>query len=522
MSQRTGGIARAAVIMMGAFVVSRVLGLARESVLASLFGTSPELGAYQAAFRIPDFLFNVIGAGAIGSAFIPVFVEATAQSDETEAWRLASGIMNLLTLVLLVTASAAAIAAPELTRTLLAPGYTPEEQALTAELARVMLLSPILFGVSGLLTAILNSHQQFFLPSLAPIVYNLAIILGALILAPMGYGVRGLAAGAVLGSALHLAVQLPGLRGLPSHYSWTLGLHDARVRKVAVLLGPRVLGMAAVQLNFWMNTNLASRLPDGAARVTALNYAWLLMLLPQGVFALSIANAVFPTFSAQAARGDRDALRETLATLLRLVLFVSIPASLGLFLLRTPLIQLLFQRGEFTAASTDITAYALQFYALGLFAHSALEIVTRAYYALHDTLTPVLYGAAAMLANILLSLVFIGALGHGGLALANTLATTMEMAILVAILRRRLGGLGEELWNSLARTLSATAVMALVLMGLLLVLPPLPGALVALVGVSVGALSFILAALLLRAPEMLTVQAILSRVLGRWRPNLSA
>ena len=169
-----------ALLAAAGMFLSRIAGLVRQRVFAHYLGSSLAAAAFQAAFRIPDFLFNVIGAGAIGSAFIPVFVEATAQGDESEAWRLASGIMNLLTLVLLVTASAAAIAAPQLTRTLLAPGYTPAEQALTAELARVMLLSPILFGVSGLLTAILNSHQHFFLPSLAPIFYNLAIILGAI------------------------------------------------------------------------------------------------------------------------------------------------------------------------------------------------------------------------------------------------------------------------------------------------------------------------------------------------------
>lgn len=501
--------------MMGAFVVSRVLGLAREAVLAFQFGTNPDLGAYQAAFRIPDFLFNVIGAGAIGSAFIPVFAGLTAKGEEDTAWRLASAIMNLLTLVLLATALIAAWFAPEITSTLLAPGFSVEEQALTAELARIMLLSPILFGVSGLLTAILNSQRQFFLPSLAPIVYNLAIIVGALVLAPLGYGVRGLAAGAVVGAALHLGIQLPGLRGLPARYAWTLGLDNAQVRQVAVLLGPRVLGMAAVQLNFWINTNLASRLPDGAARVTALNYAWLLMLLPQGVFALSIANAVFPTFSAQAARGETDKLRDTLGMLLRLILFISIPASLGLFLLRTPLIQLLFQRGEFTAESTEITAYALQFYALGLFAHSALEIVTRAYYALHDTFTPVLYGVAAMALNIVISLALIGSLEHGGLALANTIATTAETGILVWLLRRRLGGLGQDVWLSVSRTLTATAVMAVALAALLRFLPPLPGLVVAVIGLAVGGATYVGTAWLLRAPEMAVAQSLVARVVGR-------
>jgi putative peptidoglycan lipid II flippase len=505
--------------MMGAFIVSRLLGLVREIVLAQQFGTNAEFGAYQAAFRVPDFLFNVIGAGAIGSAFIPVFAGYLARDDEEDAWRFASAIMNLLTVAMLVGAATAAVLAPQITRTLIVPGFAEAEQALTAELVRVMLLSPILFAVSGLLTAILNSQQQFFLPSLSLIVYNLSIIFGAVVLAPTGLGVRGLTAGVVLGSALHLAVQLPGLWRMGGGYTFTLGLAEEGVRRVATLLGPRVLGMAAVQLNFIVNVNLASRLADGPARVTALNYAWLLMMLPEGIFALSIANAVFPTFSAQVARGNQDEMRSTLAGILRLILFVTIPASVGLFMLGTPLVQVLFQRGEFTSESTRLTVSALQFYALGLFAHSTVEIVTRAFYALHDTMTPVALGAAAMLMNIALSLVLVGPLQHGGLALANTVATTLEMLLLVELLRRRLGNFDDGLLlSSLGKTVGATALMAVALAGLLLALPALPSVVVSVLGIGLGAGVYVGAAAVLRAPELQFVVRMVDRVRARFLP----
>ncbi len=518
LSARQGSLARATLILMASFIASRLLGLVRESVLAYQFGTNPDYGAYLAAFRVPDFLFNVIGAGAIGSAFIPVFAAALARREQDDAWRLASAIMNLLTVFLILGAVVTAIFAPQITTQLIVPEYPPEEQALTAALVRVMLVSPVLFGVSGLIMAILNSHQRFFLPSLSPIVYNLAIIFGATVLAPLGLGVRGLAAGVVIGSALHLGVQLPGLRRIPNTYFWTFGRHNQRVREVGRLLGPRVLGMAAVQINFIVNVNLASRLPDGPARVAALSYAWMLLMLPVGVFAQSIAQAVFPTFSAQVGRGDRDALRDTFTYLLRLILFVSVPATVGLIMLRVPYIQLLFQRGQFTAESTALTAYTLQFFALGLVAHCALEIVTRAYYALHDTQTPVVFSVAAMALNVGLSLLLITPLEQGGLALANSIATTVEALALVFILRRRLGGVeGESLWPSLARTVAASAVMGVVLGAVLLLLRPWPGALVAIVGTIAGGAAYLAAAYALGAPEMTLVR----RAAGRFVPRLA-
>ncbi len=516
---RRSVLAKNTAILMASFVISRVLGLAREAVIGYQFGTNPDYGAYLAAFRVPDLLFNVIGAGAIGSAFIPVFASLIARDEDSEAWQTASAIMNIMTVLLIIFAVVAAFFRSNVT-SLIVSGFSPEEQALTSNLVSIMLLSPVLFAVSGLVTAILQSYQRFLLPALSPIVYNLAIIFGALVLAPRGFGVAGLAAGVVLGAALHLGIQIPGLLRLPSRYSWTFGLHLKSVREVTKLIAPRTLGLAAVQLNFIANVNLASHLDDGPAKVAALSYAWVIMLLPQGIFALSIANAVFPTFSAQIARGEHEEMKQTLAGLLRLIAFVTIPASAGLYLLRTPIIQLLLQRGSFSVESTSLTADALQFYALGLFAHSMVEIITRAFYALHDTLTPVLLGVLVMGLNIALSLILIRPMQQGGLALANSLATTIEMAILATILWRRIGGFDDGMLRlSLVKTILATLVMTGVLIGVILFMPPLPGAVRAIIELSIGAVAFFVAALALGSPELAMLQRLAARFTVRLRPT---
>jgi putative peptidoglycan lipid II flippase len=456
---RKAQLARAATVVMAAFVLSRVLGLGREVFIGSQFGTSRELDAYLAAFRIPDLIFQLIAGGALGSAFIPTFTGHLVDGRDNEAWRLASSIVNLVLVILTACAILAAVFAPWLVGHVVAPGFTAEQQMLTVRLMRLMLLSPVVFGVSGVAMGILNSYQHFLLPALAPAVYNLCIIGGAALLAP-SLGVFGLAWGVVVGSVLHLAIQTPQLLRKGFAYRPLIDVFHPGVREVGRLMLPRVLGLATVQINFLVNTFLASGLAGGS--VAALNYAWMLMFLPQGIFAMSIATAAFPTFSDLAARGKNEELRQTLSDTLRLILYLAIPSSVALIMLRQPLTALLLQRGQFDPSSTVMVAWALQFYALGLVAHSILEIVTRAFYSLHDTRTPVLIGAGAMIVNIILSLILIGPLLHGGLALANSVATTGETVVLLVLIRRRLGGLrGGPVLRSVLKTAMASLLMAL-------------------------------------------------------------
>jgi putative peptidoglycan lipid II flippase len=370
-------------------------------------------------------------------------------------------------------------------------------------LMRIMLLTPAIFGVSGVIMGILNTRQHFLLPALAPTFYNLGIIFGAIVLAPI-MGVQGLAWGVVAGALAHLLVQIPGLVRQGFQYTPTLGLRNPDVLEVGRLMLPRVAGLAAVQLNFLVNTTLASILVAGS--LSAINYAWLLMLLPQGVFAQAVATAAFPTLSTQVASGRRHAMRSTLMATLRVVLYLSIPAAVGLIVLRVPLVQLLFERGAFTDLSTQMVAWPLALFALGLPAHSVVEIVVRAFYAMHDTKTPVLVGIGAMALNVALSLAFIpafkamGWMPHGGLALSNTLATTLEMIVLLVILRQRLKGLeGRRLSTSLLRVGLASAIMGVVIWGLINTLsganPWLLGVLSIALGVGVyGGVSLLLGA----------------------------
>jgi len=456
---RRAQLARAATIVMMAFLVSRVLGLAREMIIGNQFGTSRELDVYLAAFRIPDLIFQLIAGGALGSAFIPIFTSYLARGDEKEVWGLASSVLNSVALILTACATLAGIFAPQLVAHVVVPGFTPEEQALTVRLMRLMLVSPVIFGVSGIVMGILNSFQHFLLPALAPAFYNLSIMAGAVFLVPV-MGIYGLALGVVAGSLLHLLVQLPELVRKGLAYRPILEISHPGVREVGWLMLPRMMGLATVQINFLVNTFLASGLAEGS--VAALNYGWMLMLLPQGIFAMAIATAAFPTLSELAATEEYVELRLTLSEALRLILYLTIPASVGLIVLREPLIQLLLQRGRFDPSSTQAVASALQFYALGLFAHSALEIVTRAFYSLHDTRTPVLIGAGAMTLNIILSLLLIGPLSHGGLALANSVATIIETSVLLVILRGRLQGVdGQRLLRSVLKIGLAALVMGL-------------------------------------------------------------
>ena len=508
-------IVQAATLVMALFVVSRLVGLARQVVIGALFGTSGDMDAYLAANRISDTVFLIVAGGALGSAFIPTFADRLADQDQIGAWRLASAVANLALIVLTVAAGLTAAAAPFLVRTVIAHGFTLPQQTLTVSLLRLMLISPIIFGVSGIVMGALNAQQHFLLPALAPVVYNLSIIGGALLLGPR-MGVRGMAVGVVIGAALHLLIQLPGLLHYGARYTPTLGLADPGVREVGRLMAPRMLGTAITQLNFIVNNSLASELGTGA--VSAINYAWLLMLLPQGVFAQAVGTAAFPTFAAQAARGERAEMRSTLAATLRAVLFLCLPATVGLLLLGRPLVRLLFERGAFAASSTEAVAWALAFYALGLPGHAGLEIVARAFYALHDTFTPVWVGGLAMALNVALSLTLprVFALAgwppHAGLALANSAATLLEMAALLLLIQRRMGGLeGRRMAAALARSGLAALVLGTALVGWQAALPDAGTLLIGGGGVVLGTAVYAAMALLLRADELRMVTYLLRR-----------
>lgn len=482
------------------FVLSRALGLVREIVIADQFGTSAAMDAYVAAFRIPDLLFNLVAGGALASAFIPPFSKLLTDGDTRGSWRLATQVINLVFVVVALLCVVAAVFAEPLVQLSVGRGFAPPEQQLTANLTRLMLITPAVFAVSGIVMGILNAHQEFLLPAAAPVMYNVSIIAGAWFLAPT-MGVYGLAIGVVVGAFLHLFVQVPWLFRHKIEYTPRLGIRDPGVRHVVQLVIPRTIGIAAVQLNFLVNTILASTLVSGS--LAALNYAFLLILLPIGVIAQSIATVLFPMFSRLFAANDVDGLRRAFSTGFRVTLFLTVPATVGLMLLARPIVQILLQRGAFTAQSTEMTVVALELFAVGLFAHAGLETITRAFYAMHDTATPVRIGIASVVLNIILSLVLIGPLQQGGLALANSIATTLEMIILLYLLRPRLGGVdGRTLATSAGKMFVGAIVMALAIAGFGMT-PLAQNALILLIGgIVVGGVAYFVTMILLQSQEI--------------------
>jgi putative peptidoglycan lipid II flippase len=505
---------------MAAFALSSLMGLARQIIVSRTFGTQADIDAYNAASTYPDLIFSLIAGGALASAFIPTITDFLTKGERRSAWYLTSAIANLVTLVLTATSLLSMLFAPWIVANILAPKFDPALQELTTDLLRILLLAPTLFGLSGLIMGLLNAHQIFLAPALAPAMYPLGMIIGVLLLSPQ-IGIYGLAWGAVLGALLHLCIQIPALLRLPDrHYFRSLGLDFPAVHEVWRLMAPRLLGVGAVQINFVVNTILATGQPEGS--LTAIKYAWAIMAMPQVVIAQAIAIAALPTFSAQASRGETVNLRLALANTLRGILLLSLPASLALMILRVPIIQMLFQRGEFDAHSTEIVAWALLWYATGLVGHSVVEIVSRAFYALHDTLTPVVASVAAMSLNVALSISLSslfenwGLPPHGGLALANSLATTLEMFALLILMRRRLNGIhGKQLLATGLQTALAGLMMSAGLWMWVALTEELPVWFVVAGSLILGTVLFAGSALLLRIPEAQTTASLLVKRITR-------
>jgi putative peptidoglycan lipid II flippase len=518
----TRSVAVNAGIVAAAFVVSRVLGLLREVLIARQFGTSPEYDAYVAAFRIPDLLFLIVMSGAFGSAFIPVFGGFISRGEYRQAWKLASTVLTYTVLILVVVAQIVFFFAGPLIGSLIAPGLTGDEQELAVNLTRMLLLSPLLLGLGAAAKGMLEAQDAFTLPAIAPILYNVGIIFGAVALAP-SYGTYGLAYGVIIGAAAHATMQfidlaLRGWSFRPSFDRKTEGLGT-----VARLMAPRIVGQAAFQVNIIVMTNFGSRL--GESRVSALNYAYQLFMLPHGVLALSLSTVIFPLMARQFELGQLDAMKNTLARALGPLLFLTFPAAIGLIAFRESIVQMILQFGTFTEESTRLVATALAYFAVGLIAFAVVEAITRAFYAMQDTLTPVIASVLTVAANIALSWVLAPILGHGGLALSISITTSIEAAVLIGVIYRRVGGLGTPLLISVFRTSGAALVMAVVALWIggpvAQATDPADGRSIWSIGLflfsmaTVGA-TYICAAWYLRAPElMMIMEQITNRLPGR-------
>ena len=451
------GFARSASIVGLAFVASRVLGLIREIVMANRFGTSSEYDAYVSAFRIPDLLFLVVMSGAFGSAFIPVFGSFLARGDRDSANRLASSVITYTAIATVALGALAFIFADPLMRNVVAPDLPPDAMDLAIRTMRLLLVSPLLLGLGIAAKGILEAQNKFVLPALAPLLYNLAIVLAALFLAP-GHGIDGVTAGVIIGAALHAAIQVPGLIVSGLRFRPSFSRKVAGLGEVGALLLPRVIGQAAFQINFLAVNAFASSAGDG--RVSGLNYAWQMMMLPHGVLALSISTVLFPTMAQQFELGQIEQMKATLLRALKPLLFLIIPASVGLFEFGNAMFQTIFQTGSFTSESTRLAAEPLALLAAGLVFYGLVEVLARTFYAMKDTKTPVIAGIIIIVINIAISFAVVDRLGHVGLAMALSISTMIEALILMAVLRFRIGGFGPSFGSWLIRVIAATAAMA--------------------------------------------------------------
>ena len=435
-------------------LASRFLGIIRDRILAGEFGAGATLDIYYAAFRVPDLIFNLVVLGALSAGFIPVFTSLLKNKEDSQAaWTLANNVLNYLLLGVGLLSLVGIIAAPALVR-LIAPGFSSADQSLVVSLSRIMFLSPLFLGISGVFGGVLQSFKRFLVYSLAPIFYNLGIIIGALYFVDL-WGVSGLAWGVVLGAILHMAVQIPTIYQLGFRYHWWIKTADQNTKKIGRLMIPRTLSLAVAQINLVVITAIASGLESGSLAV--FNFANNLQSFPVGIFGISFAIAAFPALSAAAF--DREALQANFSRTLRQIFFFIIPATVFIIALRAQIIRVVLGTGNFSWQDTILTMNTLGFFALSLFAQAALPLLNRMFYARHNSATPLYIGLVAVLANIVLALVLAPKLGVGGLALAFSLASILNFLLLWVWLSFSLGSL--DIGNILNSVLKFTAAAIL-------------------------------------------------------------
>jgi putative peptidoglycan lipid II flippase len=460
------GMASAAGIMVGAILLSRVLGLVRDMVVSYYFGASWVTDAYKAAFRLPDLFYYLIAGGALSSAFIPVFTEYLEKGEDGEAWRVFSIFGTLIFSALSVVVVLGEILTVPLIHWFVAPGFDGNQLQLTASLTRIIFPAQLCFFLGGLMMGTLYARKHFLMPALGPVVYNVAIIIGGVVggaLYGRQFGIYGLAIGVVTGAFIgNILMQIWAMRRIGVHYHPSFDYRHPGVVKVAKLMLPVLLGLSLPQLHMIIASWFASFLRHGS--ITWLDNANKVMQMPLGVFAQALAVATFPTLSALAARRDYGEMRKSFSLGLRSILFLTIPSSVLIIVLARPIVHVLFQRGLWTAADTQATATACILYSISIFAVSGQQIVNRGFYALQDTITPMVVGTGITGIYVLLNwLLMRPPLYHNGLALAFTLCNTAAFFVLLGLYRRKVGGMSMRLINrSFVKVCAASLVMGAV------------------------------------------------------------
>jgi putative peptidoglycan lipid II flippase len=449
-------LVRAGLIVSGAFLVSRVLGWLRVVIIGNTFPAGPDLDAFIAAFRLPDLMFQLVAAGALSSAVIPVVSALFAQGEAARTWRVVSTIANLMVAGLLVLGIIVFVAAPWLVPTIIAPGWDDARWAKTIDLTRIMILSPIFLSLGSLASSALNARGRFAASAIAPIVYNLAIIGAALLLAAT-LGITGLAIGVVAGSLGHLLVQVGPLRAEGFRYEPRVELADTEARHALKLMAPRALGLGAGQITFVVLNSIASTIGTGA--VSVFYVAFTLLQIPIGVIGVPLGIVVLPSLSREAAIGRHDEFAALVSRAVRLIVFVMIPITAVTYVLRTDIVRVLFGFGRFDESAIVATAATLGAFLVGLTAHALIAVLARAFYARQDTRTPVAAAILAVIMNSSLAAILVGPLGLPALGLAIAIAAWLEAIVLFVLLKRSLPELAIRPILSLA---ARSAVVALV------------------------------------------------------------
>jgi putative peptidoglycan lipid II flippase len=441
--------------------VSRVAGLAREILAAALFGTQGAINAFVIAFQVPNLLRSLVADSALSAAFVPVFTELQEQGRRREAQRLAGALVGLIALGLGALTLVAIVTAPWV-MPLFAPGLPPPLIDETVRLAQIMFPIVVLLGLTGLVAAILQAHGEFGATAFAPVLWNVAIIVGlaaATPLVPADDRITVYAGAILVGTVVQLAYLAPSLRG-KGRLPISLGLRNRRVRRVLVLMLPVTLGLGLINVNLSVDAIFATLVSEESPR--AIDAAFRLYLLPQGVFSVAIATVLFPTISRLAARRDVAGMRRTLAEGLRQIFFMLVPASAFLLVLAEPVVRLVFQRGEFGPASTSLTGEALVFFSLGLAFNGASLLVIRAFFSMQMPWVPTKVAALGVALNASLDALLYRPLGTGGIPLATSITSAVTLAVLLWLLERELGGLHRaSVLDGIARSVAAGAVSVL-------------------------------------------------------------
>ncbi len=511
--QKANSITIAAILVATSSLFSRILGIFRDRILASEFGAGEQLDIYYAAFRVPDLLFNLVVLGALSAGFIPIFSsliknfsDPKQTSENEEAWHLASNVLNFLSLLLLSFSLLGVIFTPELV-SLITPGFSQSAQESTVLLTRIMFLSPLFLGISGVLGGILQSFRRFLIYSLAPIFYNLGIIFGALYFTDY-LGLPGLAWGVVLGAFFHMAIQIPAVYSLGFKYYFKLNWKDAATFKIGKLMIPRTLSLAVTQLGLLVTTVIASGLSSGS--LTIFNLANNLQSFPVGIFGISFAIAAFPALSQYA--HDKEKLESNFSSTIRQIFFFVVPATIFLITLRAQIIRVVLGAGQFNWQDTILTMNSLALFSISLFAQASIPLLIRVFYARQDSKTPFYLSLVTIIVNIILGVVLANRMGVIGLALAYSIANILNFVLLWTFMHIKIGNLGiAKIANSTIKFSLSGIGAGLTIQLMKIVIAPLidmtrfTGVLTQLVGASLaGILVYLLLCYLFGSEELLT------------------